>query len=145
MSDKKEIRKFKIKGKLIRFRYEKGYKGMGNEKWNICVNMENSLSPERKTEILSILGLDEKDRFCPSWLKKPDETHVNVHTIYDIPIQLKIGENMLRVGMDDVFEGADVELVLNVKEGAIYPAAMRVNKNGVPSNPFEDFDECEEV
>lgn len=145
MSNKKEIKKFKIKGTLVRFRYEKGYKGMGNEKWNICVKMENPVLPESKTEILSILGIDEKDRFCPSWLKKPDETHVNVHTIYDIPIQIKNGKGFLRAGMEDVFEGADVELILNVKDGAIYPSVMRVNKNGVPSNPFEDFDECEEV
>ena len=70
---------------------------------------------------------------------------MNVHTIFDIPIQIRVCENLIRAGMEDVFEGADVELVLNVKEGAIYPSVMRVNKNGVPSNPFADFDDCEEV
>ena len=142
MSDKKEIKKFKIKGTLVRFRFEKGYRGMGKEKWNICVNMEKPVSPERKTEILSILGIDEKDRFCPSWLKKEGETHVNVHSIFDIPIQNEKGFIM---DMLDLFEGAVVSMIINVKEGAIYPAVIKVHKNGTPSNPFADFDDCEEV
>ena len=94
------------------------------------------------TIIHNVLGIDEKDRFCPSWLKKADETHVNVHSIFDIPIQNEKGFTM---DMLDLFEGAEVSMIINVKEGAIYPAVIKVHKNGTPSNPFADFDECEEV
>ena len=142
MSDNTNIVKYKIRGTLVRFRFEKGYLGMGKEKWNICVNMEKPVSPERKTEILSILGIDEKDRFCPSWLKKEGETHVNVHSIFDIPIQNEKGFTM---DMLDLFEGAEVSMIINVKEGAIYPSVIKVHKNGTPYNPFVDFDDCEEV
>ena len=40
----------------------------------------------------------------------------------------------------ELFEGADVILAIKVKEGGVYPHAIRVLKNGEPFNPFECFD-----
>ena len=40
----------------------------------------------------------------------------------------------------DLFEGAIVMLAIKVKEGGVYPHAIRVLKNGEPFNPFECFD-----
>ena len=132
---------FTFKGALTKCRYESGYMGKGDKAWRISLKLDKPIAAEVKHKILSILKIDENDRFCPKWLKDNDSEYINVHTKFDVPCQLIIKDNRL-VDIDfetELFEGADIVLAIKVKEGGVYPYAIRVFKNGEPFNPFECF------
>ena len=141
MTEKKyEI--FTFKGTLTKCRFENGYMGKGDKAWRISLKLDSQLSSDIKDKILSILKIDKNDRFCPKWLKNDDSEYINVHSKFNIPCQLLIKDNRL-VDLDmetELFEGAEVILAIKVKEGGVYPHAIRVLKNGEPFNPFECFD-----
>ena len=141
MTEKKyEI--FTFKGTLTKCRFEPGYMGKGDKAWRISLKSDKPLTADIKDKILSILKIDKNDRFCPKWLKENDSEYINVHSKFNIPCQLLIKDNRL-VDMDmetELFEGAEVILAIKVKEGGVYPHAIRVLKNGEPFNPFECFD-----
>ena len=44
-----------VKGTLTRFRWEKGYKGKGDERRNISVKLNEPLTDELRKKILSVL------------------------------------------------------------------------------------------
>ena len=129
-----------FKGTLTKCRFETGYMGKGDKAWRISLKLDKPLTNDIKDKILSILKIDKNDRFCPKWLKN-DSQYINVHTKFDVPCQLLIKDNRLvEIDMEtELFEGADVILAIKVKEGGVYPHAIRVLKNGVPFNPFECF------
>ena len=141
MTEKKyEI--FTFKGALTKCRFENGYMGKGDKAWRISLKLDKPLTADIKDKILSILKIDKNDRFCPKWLKDGDSEYINVHSKFDIPCQLLIKDSRF-VDMDmetELFEGAEVILAIKVKEGGVYPHAIRVLKNGEPFNPFECFD-----
>ena len=129
-----------VKGTLTRFRWEKGWKGKGDERLNISVKLDEPLTDEVRESILTATGLDVTSSWCPSWLED-DSDYVNVHTKFDLPCQTEGNKGTFyEITQDEVFEGAEVSLLLVCKEGAIYPQALRVHKNGEPYNPFEGFD-----
>lgn len=130
-----------FKGTLTKCRFESGYMGKGDKAWRISLKLDKPIAAEVKQKIISILKIDKNDRFCPKWLKDNDSEYINVHTKFDVPCQLLIKDNRL-VDIDmetELFEGADVILAIKVKEGGVYPHAIRVLKNGEPFNPFECF------
>ena len=133
---------FIFKGILTKCRFENGYMGKGDKAWRISLKLDKPLTADIKDKILSILKIDKNDRFCPKWLKDGDSEYINVHSKFDIPCQLLIKDSRF-VDMDmetELFEGAEVILAIKVKEGGVYPHAIRVLKNGEPFNPFECFD-----
>ena len=133
---------FIFKGILTKCRFENGYMGKGDKAWRISLKLDKPLTTDIKDKILSIIKIDKNDRFCPKWLKENDSEYINVHSKFDIPCQLLIKGNKV-VDMDietELFEGAEVTLAIKVKEGGVYPHAIRVLKNGEPFNPFECFD-----
>ena len=140
MTEKKyEI--FTFKGKLTKCRFETGYMGKGDKAWRISLKLDNPLSAEIKDKILSVLKIDKNDRFCPKWLKDGDSEYINVHSKFNIPCQSVFKDRLLDMDMEtELFEGAEVILAIKVKEGGVYPHAIRVLKNGEPFNPFECFD-----
>ena len=130
-----------VKGTLTRFRWEKGWKGKGDERLNISVKLDEPLSDEVRKSILTATGLEVSSSWCPSWLKE-DSDYVNVHTKFDLPCQTVANNGTFyEITADEVFEGAEIALILVCKEGAVYPQALRVYKNGEPYNPFEDFED----
>ena len=132
---------FTFKGKLTKCRFETGYMGKGDKAWRISLKLDNPLTAEIKDKILSILKIDKNDRFCPKWLKDNDSVYINVHSKFNIPCQSVFKDRLLDMDMEtELFEGADVILAVKVKEGGVYPHAIRVLKNGEPFNPFECFD-----
>ena len=140
MTEKKyEI--FTFKGKLTKCRFETGYMGKGDKAWRISLKLDNPLTADIKDKILSILKIDKNDRFCPKWLKDNDSKYINVHSKFNIPCQSVFKDRLLDMDMEtELFEGAEVILAIKVKEGGVYPHAIRVLKNGEPFNPFECFD-----
>ena len=132
---------FTFKGILTKCRFETGYMGKGDKAWRVSLKLDKPLTTDIKDKILTILKIDKNDRFCPKWLKD-DCDYINVHSKFDIPCQALIKDNRL-VDIDmetELFEGAEVILAIKVKEGGVYPHAIRVLKNGEPFNPFECFD-----
>ena len=139
MEKKYEI--FTFKGTLTKCRFEPGYMGKGDKAWRISLKLDNSLTAEIKDKIISILKIDKNDRFCPKWLKDDDSKYINVHSKFNIPCQSVYKDRLLDMDMEtELFEGAEVILAIKVKEGGVYPHAIRVLKNGEPFNPFECFD-----
>ena len=140
MTEKKyEI--FTFKGTLTKCRFENGYMGKGDKAWRISLKLDTPLTSEIKDKILSILKIDKNDRFCPKWLKENDSDYINVHSKFNIPCQSVFKDRLLDMDLEtELFEGAKVILAIKVKEGGVYPHAIRVLKNGEPFNPFECFD-----
>ena len=140
MTEKKyEI--FTFKGTLTKCRFEPGYMGKGDKAWRISLKLDKPLTSDTKDKILSILKIDKNDRFCPKWLKENDSEYINVHSKFNIPCQSVYKDRLLDMDIEtELFEGADVILAIKVKEGGVYPHAIRVLKNGEPFNPFECFD-----
>ena len=140
MTEKKyEI--FTFKGTLTKCRFEPGYMGKGDKVWRISLKLDKPLSTDIKDKILSILKIDKNDRFCPKWLKDGDSEYINVHSKFNIPCQSVYKDRLLDMDMEtELFEGAEIILAIKVKEGGVYPHAIRVLKNGEPFNPFECFD-----
>ena len=140
MTEKKyEI--FNFKGTLTKCRFENGYMGKGDKAWRISLKLDKPLTAEIKDKILSILKIDKNDRFCPKWLKEHDSKYINVHSKFNIPCQSVFKDRLLDMDLEtELFEGAEVILAIKVKEGGVYPHAIRVLKNGEPFNPFECFD-----
>ena len=140
----KEGKKYEIftfKGKLTKCRFEPGYMGKGDKAWRISLKLDKPLTTDIKDKILSILKIEKNDRFCPKWLKDGDSEYINVHSKFNIPCQSVYKDRLLDMDMEiELFEGAEVILAIKVKEGGVYPHAIRVLKNGEPFNPFECFD-----
>ena len=140
MTEKKyEI--FTFKGTLTKCRFEPGYMGKGDKAWRVSLKLDTPLTADIKDKILSILKIDKNDRFCPRWLKDNNSEYINVHSKFNIPCQSVFKDRLLDMDIEtELFEGAEVILAIKVKEGGVYPHAIRVLKNGEPFNPFECFD-----
>ena len=137
----KKYETFTFKGTLTKCRFESGYMGKGDKAWRISLKLDNPLTADIKEKILSVLKIDKNDRFCPKWLKDNDSKYINVHSKFNIPCQSVFKDRLLDMDIEtELFEGAEVILAIKVKEGGVYPHAIRVLKNGEPFNPFECFD-----
>ena len=137
----KKYEVFTFKGKLTKCRFETGYMGKGDKAWRLSLKLDKPLATDIKDKIISILKIDKNDRFCPKWLKDGDSEYINVHSKFNIPCQSVFKDRLLDMDMEtELFEGAEVILAIKVKEGGVYPHAIRVLKNGEPFNPFECFD-----
>ena len=139
--EEKKYEIFTFKGTLTKCRFESGYMGKGDKAWRVSLKLDKPLTADIKDKILSILKIDKSDRFCPKWLKDDDSEYINVHSKFNIPCQSVFKDRLLDMDFEtELFEGADVILAIKVKEGGVYPHAIRVLKNGEPFNPFECFD-----
>lgn len=131
---------FNVRGVLTRMRYEIPYRSKSNDKrWNISVKVNGGISEDTRKKILVATGLTDDSAFTPKFLKEEGCEYINAHTRFEIPVALYANGRKIPLAMADVFEGANVELSLVCKEGAIYPRAMMVYKNGTPFDPFADF------
>lgn len=131
---------FTVRGILTRMRYEIPFRSRSNDKrWNISIKVEGGLNEEAREKILVATGLTVDGTFTPKFLKEAGCEYINAHTRFEIPVALYADGRKLPLEMADVFEGAIVDLSLICKEGAVYPRAMMVYKNGTPFDPFADF------
>lgn len=80
---------------------------------------------------------DSADAFIPKWVKslgtKEQEQYINFKSYYEIPVMDLQGS---KVENEDVLPNSEVTLKCTIKDGAIYPSAMRVDKKGESYNPF---------
>lgn len=79
-------------------------------------------------------------KLTPTWLKKR-EGYINLASVYDVPVRTET--NRVISFSDWIEECNPVSSEVNVKviqkEGACYPVAIDVNKDGEEQNPFLDM------
>lgn len=128
-----------IKGTLIKARREsKEFRGHKTaEKFHLTLaNVE-----ELPTEIIDAFK-DAGDKFTPTFVKK-FEGFVNLSTKYDIPMMDTANnrhpslEDMVNNGFP--FMRAEVSVAVAVKDGALYPKAIRFLTDGEEFDPFEQL------
>lgn len=137
MKDETKRKLLTVSGTLVRCRWEDGYLGKGGKAWRVSVKIANQIEDETKNAILEFMDISKEDRFCPKWLKGEEE-YINTHSKFDIPCYLKNGTG---IGINEVWEGAEVKLTLAIKPEGIYPHSIVVIKNGEPYNPFDEIGE----
>lgn len=79
-------------------------------------------------------------KLTPSWLKKR-EGYINLASVYDVPVRT---ENNRVITFSDWIEecnpvSSEVNVKVIQKEGACYPVAIDVIKDGEEQNPFLDM------
>lgn len=102
--------------------------------YRLCIECEN-------VPYEDIYAYDDcGDKLTPKWLKEKSNK-LNFKSKFDFPIQAVDGK---KLSCDDFIEmdktvDAQVKLKIRQKEGAIYPVAMSIVKNGTEYNPFFDM------
>lgn len=132
-----------IDGKLIQCKREvKSFdKAKSEEKLWISL-AEVDLSSAQQKELLEAFK-DSGKKFTPDWIQD-FKGYANLSTKFALPVKDLDGnihdsiEEFISEGFG--WMGATVSLAINVKEGAVYPQAMIVLKEGERPNPFAEFD-----
>lgn len=131
-----------VKGKLITCKREvKEFKGRKADEALYITLAEVELSKDQKKELENAYK-DAGPKFTPDWVKE-FEGYVNVKTQYDLPCRDLDGEDHDSIESfikNFAWMGADVQLSLNIKEGAVYPNALIFKSVGKAFNPFAEFD-----
>lgn len=78
---------------------------------------------------------DSGKKMTPKWVT--DSEYVNLSSKFDIPCQGDCDD------FQSILNGAFVTIKVVLKEGCIYPMAIKIYKNGTEINPFEDFEEVD--
>lgn len=135
-----------VKGKLIKAKREtKTFNGnSGKEKLYISVK-DVKIDPADMDTIKAAYK-EVGTKFTPEWVKN-FEGYVNVSTTFDIDTMKPDGTTgklteIIKEGYP--FYNAVVLLTLNVKDGAVYPGAIKILEDGEPYNPFGAFDNYKE-
>lgn len=145
-----------VKGKLITCKREVKEFGKRQSEEKLWITLaEAELTPEQVKELEEAFK-DAGKNFTPAWVKK-FEGYINVSTQYDLayilgkavkevhPETEEKGDSVLKLIKDGFpYIGADVKLSLNVKEGAVYPVAVKFLSEGKPFNPYAEFEDDEE-
>ena len=136
-----------IKGKLIVCKREKKEFEKGRSKEGLFVTLkEVELSDEQKKKLLEVFK-ESGTKFTPSWLKE-FEGYASFCTQYDLPyIALDKSEHKsIEEGIKEGLKwmGADVAISVALKEGALYPNAIKFLSEGTGFDPFAEFDNMEE-
>ena len=139
-----------VTGKLIECRrtVKEFKKGKSEEKLFITL-AEVEIKPE-DFDLIQDAFKDSGKNFTPGWVKNPEEGYVNVSTKFDLPIRVLEDFETIKKGDYSSVEkciedglhwmGAECDLSIEIKEGAIYPKALRLLSEGKPVNAFADFD-----
>lgn len=146
MSENKII----IRGKLIKCsKKEKEFKGRSTGVKTFITLAEVNLDDNQR-KALNDAFKNSGNKFTPTWVKN-FEGFVNLSSKYDIPVKIKDNpEN----DFDDEYKsiadlcetssypwcGAIVQVSMNLKDGAVYPKAICIDKCGESYDPLADFD-----
>lgn len=95
------------------------------------------ISDDLRSKILEYFDINST--FCPKWLKDKDVEFINLKSNYNIDIYDKNNERMNEEQIEQIYSDFEGSVLIVVKEGAIYPVAIKVEKNGKPYNPFENM------
>lgn len=132
-----------VEGKLITCKRErKDFNGKKTEEKLFITLAEVDLSDDKIKELKEAFK-DSGKNFTPSWVKDFDG-FVNVSTKFELPCIDLEGKEW--VSIEDMiadtefsWHGALCALSLNVKEGAVYPQAIKIMGEGIPFDPYAEF------
>ena len=133
-----------IKGKLITCKREvKEFKKGKKSEEKLFITLAEAEVSESQMEELENAFVESGDKFTPEWIKN-FEGYVNVSTKFDLPV--KDSHGVVYDSIEDAIEnglkwmGAEAKISLNIKEGAVYPAALLLLTEGSAINAFADFE-----
>lgn len=134
-----------IKGKLIECRRTvKKYNNGHESKEKLFISVAEVALTEEQQKIIEDAFKDSGKKFTPAWVAD-FEGYVNTSTVYELPAILPTGRQVESIedAVADGFNflGADVYLSLNVKDGAVYPKAIKFINEGKEVNPFDGFED----
>ena len=76
---------------------------------------------------------EQVDTFKPKFVKEECE-YINFKSSFEVPVYDPSGVNTM---LNDLINSkSDVELIVKVKDGKMYPVAIRLIKNAPKYNPF---------
>ena len=118
----------------------------------VCVIFNEIEDIPKKFAELKEVFAESGEKFTPDWLKN-FEGYVNVSTQFELPAILfgtdSEGARIETASIENAIEngyawmGAEVGLSLDLKEGAVYPRALKFYSEGNAINAFADFDDEE--
>ena len=136
-----------LKGKLVHCKREVKEFEKRKSPEKLWISLADVKISDDQMEELKGVFKDSGKAFTPAWVKK-FEGYVNVSTQLELPYQDLEGNQHASIeeGIKDglAYMKAEVLLSLNLKEGAVYPNAIKFLSEGTPFNPFAEFDNFEE-
>ena len=114
--------------------------GVKNYKKTKTVNkLTLKVDPKVIDEIGKIAFADSPEKLTPKWYKENNGT---MYLSSDFEVRCVDSRNV-SIPMSEVYQGAEIKIALNVKDGAVYPHALMVITNGTPYDPFALFGESD--
>lgn len=106
-------------------------------------SLKNVILNDKKMEIFKEAFANAKKKFIPAWVDD-FKNYINVSTKFELPCRYNGNtydsiEDLVADGFK--YYNAKVRVILNVKEGAIYPYSVDVLAEGEDIDKFAAFDE----
>ena len=132
---KPEEDKLVVSGSLSSFRYGTNKFDHENDKYYVSIKCDD-LSKEVRDAIREKYFSDSKEKYIPDPFKEGADlsnNYLNLKSLYPIPV-FKEGDGNKKYSMDDVIDewgdglppyGSEVVLSCRLKEGAVYPLAIK--------------------
>lgn len=130
-----EENKLVLSGTLSSFRHGVNKFDKETQKYYISIKAD-SLPAALRDQIRNKYFADAKEKFIPDPFKEGadlENTYINLKSLYEIPV-FKEGTGNKKYSYDDVIEmgdglppyGSEVLLSIRLKEGALYPLALKI-------------------
>lgn len=131
-----------VKGSMHNCRYGKVTKKDKEDKYRFSIK----LNPEDMTDTFYAqfeeVYMNMSDSFTPTWLKERNG-YINQASSFDFKVELPDGSRIdysEALKTIDNLNGSIGQFKLKLKEGAIYPIAIKLSEFGEESNLFEGFE-----
>lgn len=132
---KPEENKLVVSGTLSAFRFGVNKFDRETEKYYVSVKADE-LSSDVRDAIRLTYFAESKEKYIPDPFKEgadPSNTYLNLKSMYEIPVFME-GKGNQKFSFDDVIElgdglppyGSEVLLSCRLKEGAVYPLAIKI-------------------
>lgn len=145
----KVSKKVIVKGILTSCYYGKSKLDKDNNKFRLSIKVEQSEVEKLRNKAVE-LKTYETTRLVPKWFTDDIETieYLNFKSIYDLPLKHENETTTLEDVLSDNdnylncrLVGSECRISVTLKEGAIYPNAIMIDKAGEVKNPFSDFED----
>lgn len=137
-----------IRGKLIECKREKRKFDKRESEEKLWISLADAVITDEQMEKIQKAFDEAGKKFTPDWVKD-FKGYVNVSTKYEVPFRdvEKVEYSDIEAAVRNGFKwmGAQVDLSISIKDGAIYPKAMVFRTEGSAVNAFSDFDEDEDA
>lgn len=132
-----------LEGKLIKLKREVKEFGKQKTSEKLFITLSEVDISDSNLKELKEAFKDSGKNFTPDWIKD-FKGYVNVSTKFELPFINLDGARFDSIE-DEISDGlkwigALCQLSIVVKEGAVYPAAIKMLEEGEAYNPFAEFD-----